>query len=141
MLVDKNEPYRNLTNSVDEYNLGALSFDMNELCTVRDKIALSLFYFTDTLSNTQVEALKLEYDRKQNFAIRKTYWCSQTNERTGKLYTVALAEEKARIDNKEKEDLYVEAYRKALKSKSLHKVVSDLLNSVSSRINNLKTKI
>lgn len=136
-MEDKKHPFVQLSEIVDEYSEKRLSFDLDGLQDLRERISLLLFHLSDDISRAISQQEGADFDRKRNYAERFNSWKAETDE-NGKSYTVAVAEAKARIDNEEFEKKYVEATRKQQRVRIIISSTNHILNAIASRINNVK---
>ena len=130
-------PFVELSDLIEEYKEQRLSFDADKLQDMRERISLCLFLMSDSASKALSQQEAADFNRKRNYAERLDYWKSEINETTNKPYTVAAAEAKSRIDNKDFEEKYVEATRKQQRVRIILDSTKHIINSIASRLNNV----
>lgn len=130
-------PFIELTELVDEYKEKRLTFDAKQLQDMRERISLCYFYLSDSVSKAISNFDAADYERKRNYAelIEKHKY-----DEDGSRNTVAVTESLARLDNKEKEEAVVEAIRQKERVKIIMGATTQILNSISSRLNSISQK-
>lgn len=135
--MTKKHPLHWLRLAIDEYKVGRTSFDTDELVDIRDKIALSLSNLVDFYSETRSASEAAEYQRKK-FEAEHSEKLRQTIEETKKRLTrdqikdrVLIASSALRLDE-------IEAYKEYYKVRMAWEAATQILHSISSRINNIK---
>lgn len=136
-MADKKHAFLQLSDIVDEYQEKRLSFDLDGLQDLRERISLLLFYLSDDISRAISQQEGADFDRKRNYAERFDFWKGERDD-NDKNYTVAVAEAKARIDNEKFEKKYVEATRKQQRVRIILSSTNHILNAIASRISNIK---
>lgn len=136
-MEEKQHPFFQLSEIIEEYDNKRLSFDIDGLQDLRERISLLLFYLSDDISRAISQQEGADFDRKRNYAERFNYWKSEVDE-NGKYFTVAISEAKARIDNEDFEKKYVEATRKQQRVRIILSSTNHILNAIASRISNIK---
>lgn len=135
--MQNDHPFFKLTSLIDEYSDNKDSFDVDKLQTMREDISLCLFKLSDDASRALSEVDLADFDRKRNYSKSFNYYKNEVGE-DGKTNTVALAENLARIDNKEYEESYCEAVRVKERVKIILGSTNQILNALSSRIAMIK---
>ena len=130
-------PFIELQELVDEYKNNRLSFDAKQLQDLRERISLCYFYLSDSVSKAVSNYDAADYERKRNYAeLIEQHKYGEDGSRN----TVAVTESLARIDNKEKEEAVVEALRQKERVRIIMSATTQILNSISSRLNSISQK-
>jgi hypothetical protein len=129
--------YTELTNLIDKFNKERNNLTITELQTLREDMALTFFYLADFSSRCIANYDSKSYFRKSLQSEKEEYYRNQIDERTGKNYNVADSERLARITLKDAEKEEVEALRQKEKVKIVTIATQQILNSISSRMNQL----
>lgn len=137
-MSEEKHPFIKLSEIIEEYESKRTSFDADGLQDIRERIALLLFHLSDSASRAMSQQESADFNRKRNYAECFENWHNETDMQTGKKYTVAAAENKARIDNKVFEEEYVEATRKQQRVRIILSSTQQILNSIASRLNNIQ---
>lgn len=130
-------PFIELTELIEDYKENRLSFDAKQLQDLRERISLCYFYLSDSVSQAISNYDKADYERKRNYAelIEKHKYSDD-----GSRNTVSVTESLARIENKEKEEAVVEALRQKERVRIIMSATTQILNSISSRLNSISQK-
>lgn len=133
-MADKPHPFIELSDLIDNYKLNRDSFDIKQLQTIREDIALCLFYLSDSVSLAISNFDKADWSRKRNYAklIEEYKWDEDGNKNT-----VAVTESLARIANEDYELKVVEAIRQKERVRIIISATQQILNAISSRLNNI----
>jgi|SRR5690606_2375808 len=134
---DKEHPFFILSGLIDKFNTSRNSMTIEELQDLRENIALNLFYISDSAAQAISRYEAKSYERKSLQAEKEEEYRNSIDERTGKPYTVADSERLARLELKKIEKEEVEAYRQKERVKIILLAVQQILNSISSRINQI----
>jgi len=126
-----------LSELIDKVNKERNNMNVDELQELRENISLNLFYISDdaakAISNYDAKA----YERKRLQAEKEESFRNAIDSRTNKVHTVADSERLARIELKTVETEEVEALRQKERVRIILTAVQQILNSISSRINQL----
>ena len=131
----KQHPFLELSDLIDKYKKNKDSFDVKELQTMREDIALCVFYLSDSASQAIANADSADYNRKRNYAEQIEANKYDTN---GNKNTVSTAESLARVANKDFEEKLTLALRQKERVKIILNSTNQILNALSSRINMTK---
>jgi hypothetical protein len=126
--------YTELSNLIDKFNTERNSLDLKGLQTLREDIALTFFYIADFSARCIANFDAKDYDRKRFYSIKETEYRSQIDETTNKKYTIADVERMARMEAKDYDDATVDALRQKEKMRIINIATQQILNSLSSRI-------
>lgn len=130
--------YTDLTSLIDKFNKERNSLTVLELQTLREDMALTFFYLSDFSARCIANYDAKDYERKRFYAEKEEQHRNEVDERTGKNYNVADSERLARIDGKQIDEETVEALRQKEKIRIITIATQQILNSLSSRINQLQ---
>jgi hypothetical protein len=130
--------YTDLTNLIDKFNNERNSLTVLELQTLREDMALTFFYLSDFSARCIANYDAKDYERKRFYAEKEEQYRNEIDDRTHKNYNVADSERLARIDGKEIDEQTVEALRQKEKIRIITIATQQILNSLSSRINQLQ---
>jgi hypothetical protein len=130
--------YTELTNLIDKFNKERNSLTVAELQTLREDMALTFFYLSDFSARCIANYDAKDYERKRFYAEKEEQHRNEIDERTGKNYNVADSERLARIDGKQIDEETTEALRQKEKIRIITIATQQILNSLSSRINQLQ---
>lgn len=130
-------PFYKLSELIDKYNTERNSLDIKQLQDLREDIALTLFYLSDSCSQTIANAESKDYDRKRFYAEREEHYRKDIDERTGKNFNVADSERLARLDSKEVDDACAFAFKQKERARLVVLATQQILNSISGRISQL----
>lgn len=130
--------YNDLTSLIDKFNKERNSLTVLELQTLREDMALTFFYLSDFSARCIANYDAKDYERKRFYAEKEEQHRNEVDERTGKNYNVADSERLARIDGKQIDEETVEALRQKEKIRIITIATQQILNSLSSRINQLQ---
>lgn len=133
MSKGKIHPFLRLTQLVEEYDANKESYDVNKLQLLREELSINLFYMSDSASTALSNYDFAEHERKTKMADREQYYHSQLGS-NGKAMTVAEAGNLARIDCKEEVERCKETLRQKKRVEIILSSVSQILNSLSTRI-------
>lgn len=130
---EKNAFYE-LEKLIDEYSDHRETYNIDKLQDIREAIALQLYYLSSDYAVAISQYDAADWERKRSYAelIEK----HKVNE-DGTKNTVAVTESLARIDNKQFELEVVEAMRKKERAKLIVSATTQILNAISSKINQL----
>ena len=134
-MPEEKHPFIELSELIDHYAKNKHSFDVKELQEMRENISLTLFYLSDSASVAISNYDRADYDRKRNYAELIEH--HKFDEDGGK-NTVAVTESLARIDNKEAELAVCEALRQKERVRIILSSTQQILNAISSRINQIQ---
>lgn len=133
-------PFSILTELIDKYNNERENMTVEEVQDLRENMSLNLFYISSDIAKAISNYEAKDYERKRLFAEKEESYRSDTDPRTGKIYTVADSERLARIDCKHIEVELSEALRQKERARIILTAVQQILNALSSRITILKDK-
>lgn len=130
---EKNAFYE-LEKLIDEYADTQGNYDIDKLQTIRENIALQLYYLSSDYAIAISQYDSADWERKRNYAelVEKHKYADD-----GSKNTVAVMESLARIENKEYELSVVEALRKKERAKLIVSATTQILNAISSKIHQL----
>lgn len=130
-MAEEKHPFIELSEVINDYKINRDSFDANKLQDTREKIALLLFYLSDSVSTAISNFDRADWERKRNYAelIEENKW-----DKDGNKNTVAVTESLARIANEEKEKEVVEALRQKERVKIIMSASQQILHAISSRL-------
>lgn len=131
-------PIEKLSTLVDRYNEKKDSFDIEELQDIRDDISNNLYLSADFMSDTRVGSEAAQYNYKKCCAEYAEDLEGKINSKTNKKYTRETIKSKTIIHCSKSYDEVLEANRKYYKVKIVEDSIKQILNSISSRINNIK---
>ena len=137
MSSNNTHPFHQLSELIEEYSSNKNNMTVEELQDLRENISLNLFYISSDAAQAIANYDSKDYKRKRKQAEREEYYRSDTDNRTGKNYTVADSERLARLDLKEVEEEVVEALRQKERVRIIITAVQQILNALSSRISQL----
>lgn len=129
--------YTELSNLIDKFNKERNTLDIKGLQTLREDIALAFFYIADFSARCIANFDSKDYDRKRFYSTKETEYRSQIDVTTNKKYTVADVERMSRMEAKEYDDATVDALRQKEKMRIINIATQQILNSLSSRIQQL----
>lgn len=129
--------YGELSELINKFNLERNTLDLKGLQTLREDIALSYFYISDFAARCIANYDSKDFERKRFYAQSEENFRNSLDERTGKNYNVADSERLARISAKEIDDETVNALRQKEKIRIINTATQQILNSLSSRIQQL----
>lgn len=129
--------YTELTKLIDKFNKERETLDLKGLQTLREDISLSYFYLADFASKCIANFDAKDYERKRFYAQTEDNFRNSVDEKTGKPYNVSDSERLARIASKDVDDQTVDALRQKEKIRIINTATQQILNSLSSRINQL----
>lgn len=130
-------PFYKLSELIDKFNIERNSLDLKGLQDLRENIALTLFYLSDSVSMTIANAESNDFTRKRFYAEREEFYRDSVDERTGKNYNVADSERKARLDSKEVDNACAHAFKQKERARLVVLATQQILNSISGRITQL----
>lgn len=132
--MSETHPFYHLSDLIDKYNQERNTLDLKQLQDLREDIALTLFYMSDSCAQTIANAESKDYDRKRFYAEREETYRKEIDERTGKHYNVADSERLARLDSKEVDDACAFAFKQKERARLVVLATQQILNSLSGRI-------
>ena len=132
--------YTELAKLIEKFNSERNTLDLKGLQTLREDISLTYFYLADFSARCIANFDAKDYERKRFYAERENIYRTTVDTNTGKHYNVADSERLARIDAKEVDDSTVEALRQKEKIRIVNTATQQILNSLSSRINQLNNQ-
>ncbi len=127
-------PFYKLSALIDKFNEERNKLDLKGLQDLREDIALTLFYLSDSVSMTIANAESNDFARKRFYAEKEEFYRNDVDERTGKNYNVADSERKARLDAKEVDDACAHAFKQKERARLVVLATQQILNSISGRI-------
>lgn len=127
-------PFYKLSELIDKFNQERNILDLKGLQDLREDIALTLFYLSDSVSMTIANAESNDFARKRFYAEREEYYRNEIDERTGKHFNVADSERKARLDSKKVDDDCAHAFKQKERARLVVLATQQILNSISGRI-------
>lgn len=130
-------PFYKLSELIDKYNTDRNTLDIRQLQDLREDIALTLFYLSDSCAQTIANAESKDFDRKRFYAEREEYYRKDIDERTGKNFNVADSERLARLDSKKVDDDCAFAFKQKERARLVVLATQQILNSISGRISQL----
>lgn len=133
MSKEKVHPFVRLTQLVEEYDQNKESYDVHKLQLLREELSINLFYMSDSASIALSNYDFAEHARKTKTAEREQFYHTQLGS-NGKSMTVAEASNLARIDCKEEVEKCKETLRQKKRVEIILSSVSQILNSLSTRI-------
>ena len=128
-------PFYVLSELIGEYKEKKNSFSLKELQDMRENISLQLFYLSDDASKAISNYDLADWERKRNYAELIE---AHKYDEDGNKNTVAAAESRARIENKEYEEAVVNAIRQKERVRIILSSVNQILNAISSRLNQIQ---
>lgn len=129
--------FEQMSELIGKFNNDKSNMTVNELQTLREDISLCLFYLSDDASRAISNYESNDFKRKQLQAEKETLYRDSVDDKTGKPYTIADAERKARLELKDIEKKLVESCRQKERVKIILNAVREILNAISSKINQL----
>lgn len=135
--MSETHPFYRLSELIDKFNTGRNTLDLHGLQDLREDIALTLFYLSDSVSQTIANAESKDYDRKRFYAEKEEYFRNEIDTRTGKCYNVADSERLARLQSKEVDDACSFAYKQKERARLVVLATQQILNSISGRVSQL----
>jgi hypothetical protein len=132
--MSETHPFYKLTELIDTFNKERNNLDLRGLQDLRENIALTLFYLSDSVSMTIANAESNDFLRKRFYAEKEEFYRNSIDERTGKLHNVADSERKARLDCKEVDDNCAHAFKQKERARLVVLATQQILNSISGRI-------
>lgn len=140
MKDNNTDPLHILTMLVDKYNSYRDNMTVEEVQDLRENMSLNLFYLSSDIAKAISNYESKDYERKRKFAEIEESYRSDTDPRTGKIYTVADSERMARIQCKDIEVELSEALRQKERARVILTAVQQILNALSSKITILKER-
>lgn len=132
--MSETHPFYHLSDLIDKYNQERNTLDLKQLQDLREDIALTLFYMSDSCAQTIANAESKDYDRKRFYAEREETYRKEIDERTNKHYNVSDSERLARLDSKEVDDACAFAFKQKERARLVVLATQQILNSISGRI-------
>jgi|GEM_PF-1250029 len=129
--------YTELSILIDKFNTERNTMDVKGLQTLREDIALTFFYIADFSARCIANFDSKDYSRKRFYSQKEEEFRNTIDDRTNKNYNVADSERLARIEAKEVDEETVEALRQKEKMRIINIATQQILNSLSSRIQQL----
>lgn len=123
-------PFDKIVQLIGEFESKKDSNNIDELQRLREDISINFFHLSEPLGTAISLYEKYEHDRKIKMAEQINYYRSQK-------FTVSESENKARIDAKPEAYKATAALLKKEKAKIILTAIPQILNSISSRINNI----
>lgn len=130
-------PFYKLSELIDKFNTDRNSLDLSGLQDLRENIALTLFYLSDSVSQTIANAESNDYARKRFYSEKEELYRNTVDERTNKHYNVADSERLARLDAKEVDEACAFAFKQKERARLVVLATQQILNSISGRISQL----
>jgi len=135
--MSEQHPFYKLSELIDKFNNERNQLDLRELQDLRESIALSLFYLSDSVSQTIANAESNDYARKRFYAEKEEFYRNSVDERTNKHHNVADSERLARLDAKEVDEACSFAFKQKERARLVVLATQQILNSISGRISQL----
>lgn len=135
--MSEQHPFYKLSELIDKFNAERNSLDLSGLQDLRENIALTLFYLSDSVSQTIANAESNDYARKRFYAEKEELYRNTVDERTNKHYNVADSERLARLDAKEVDEACAFAFKQKERARLVVLATQQILNSISGRIGQL----
>lgn len=135
--MDDTRHFTQLTHLIGVFNDKRNELDLKQLQTLREDISLTYFYLADFAARCIANFDSVDYERKRFYAQAEENFRSTIDQRTGKNYNVSDSERLARIAAKEIDEKTVNALRQKEKMRVINTATQQILNSLSSRINQL----
>ena len=136
-MAEQKHAFTKLTELIEDYKNNKDSFDASKLQSLREDIALTLFYLSDSASQSIANYDAAEHVRKSKMAEREQFYRNDTDNE-GKRITATEAQNLARIDCKEE----VEKSKNALRQKERVRIIlnstNQILNALASRISQIQ---
>lgn len=138
--MSETHPFFKLSELIDKFNNERNLLDLKQLQDLREDLALTLFYLSDSVSQTIANAESKDYDRKRHYAEMEEFYRNEVDERTGKNYNVADSERKARMASKDVDDACAFSFKQKERARLVVLATQQILNSLSGRISQLTNK-
>jgi hypothetical protein len=135
--MSETHPFYKLSNLIDKFNQERNTLDLKGLQDLRENIALTLFYMSDSVSMTIANAESNDYARKRFYAEREEFYRNEIDDRTNKIHSVADSERKARLEAKKVDDDCAHAFKQKERARLVVLATQQILNSISGRISQL----
>lgn len=132
--MSEKHPFYKLSALIDKFNEERNKLDLKGLQDLREDIALTLFYLSDSVSMTIANAESNDFTRKRFYAEKEEFYRNEIDERTGKHHNVADSERKARLDAKEVDAACAHAFKQKERARLVVLATQQILNSISGRI-------
>lgn len=130
----KDNPFLELSKLIDRYAENKYHYEVEDLQNIREDISLCMFYLSSDYAKAVSNYDKADWERKRNYAeLIETHKFAED----GSKNTVVVIESLARRDNKEKEEDVVEALRQKERAKLIVSSTTQILNAISSKIQQL----
>ena len=129
--------FSQMSDLIQKFNNEKLDMTVTELQTLREDISLCLFYLSDDAAKAIANYESNDFKRKQLQAEKETKYRESIDPKTNKNYTVADSERKARLELKDIEQKLSESCRQKERAKIVLNAVREILNAISSKINQL----
>ena len=136
-MAEEKHPFTRLTELIEEYKQNKESFDANKLQSLREDIALTLFYLSDSASQSIANYDAAEHVRKSKMAEREQFYRNDTDNE-GKRITATEAQNLARIDCRAEVEVSKNALRQKERVRIILSSTNQILNAIASRINTIQ---
>jgi hypothetical protein len=133
----KNHPTFILAELVRDYSENKDTYDIEKLISLRENLALNLFYLADFYSDIRSYSEGADFKRKQAVAKAELDLVGEINPETGKKYTQNQLQAQARVNTEKFEKEMVDCNRKYYKVRLMVESTNQILNAISSRISNI----
>lgn len=137
MSVENKNPFDEISDLVLFFKNSKEDLDIAELQKLREDMSLALFYLSDQASRAIANYEAKDYERKQEQARIELSYRSKVDEKTGRNFSTAESEKLARLELKTFEKNVVESLRQKERVRIIITAVKEILNSISSKINQL----
>jgi hypothetical protein len=127
-----------LISIIEEYEKYRLTFDTKELIDIRERLSLCLFYLSDFISEKIAAYDAADYNRKREYAASEEKYRAEIDPTTDKKYTQGAASNRARVDNKEADNLCSDARRQKEKVNVIVSSSYQVLHAIAARINHIE---
>lgn len=135
--MSEQHPFYTLSELIDTFRDKRDVMDLKQLQDLRENISLTLFYLSDSVSQTIANAESNDYARKRFYAEKEDEYRNTIDERTNKNYTVADSERMARLEAKDVDEACSFAFKQKERARLVVLATQQILNSISGRISQL----
>lgn len=137
MSAENKNPFDEISDLILFFKNNKEDLEIAELQKLREDVSLALFYLSDQASRAIANYEAKDYERKQEQARIELSYRSKVDEKTGRNFSTAESEKLARLELKTFEKNVVESLRQKERVRIIITAVKEILNSISSKINQL----
>lgn len=137
MSVENKNPFDEISELILYFKNHKEDINVEELQRLREDISLSLFYLSDQASRAVSNYEAKDYERKQEQARLEIEIRNKIDPKSNKNFTTTEAEKLARLELKSFEKNVVDSLRQKERVRIIITAVKEILNSISSKINQL----